>query len=95
MCLLDLLWEMEGGWWVVEMACTCFGGFLLRDSNAESGHRKKNLSINHSVEALIQLKEGHQGLLKLHLHLRRSGKITCDEAFHDLLKSSTSFEGTW
>ena len=70
MCLLSFLWEMEGGWWVVEMACMCFWGFLLRDSNAESDQRKKNLSINHFVEALIQLKEGYQGLLKLHLHLR-------------------------
>ena len=39
-------------------------------------HRKKNLFINNSVGTLILLKEGHQGLLKLHVHL---GRFQCGE----------------
>ena len=62
---------MGKGWKIVEMARTCLGGFLLEGSNAEKwgAHRKKNLFINNSVGTLILLKEGHQGLLKLHVHL--------------------------
>ena len=46
------------------MICTCLGGFLFGDSNAERGdHRKNNFFINDSVEALIPLKEGYQGLV--------------------------------
>ena len=53
------------------MACSCLGRFLLRGATAEKwgDHQKKNFSINDSVEALIPLKEVHQGLLKLHAHL--------------------------
>ena len=59
---------------VVEIACAFFlgggsggRGGLLGDSNAEkwSDHQKKKVFINKSVEALIPLKEGYQGLLKL------------------------------
>ena len=32
-------------------------------------HRRKNFSINNSVEALIWLKEAYQGLVKLHVYL--------------------------
>ena len=52
-----------------------------------------------SVEALTQFKNEHDGPLKLHVPLgerRRksflwSKKITCEEAFQNLLKSSLSF----
>ena len=46
------------------MICTCLGGFLLGGSNAAKcgDHRKKNFFVNNSVEALILLKESHQGL---------------------------------
>ena len=52
-----------------------------------------------SVEALTQFKNEHHGPLKLHVPLgerRRksflwSKKITCEEAFQNLLKSSLSF----
>ena len=60
---------------VVEIACAFFlgggagvgGGGLLGDSNAEKwiDQKKKKVFINKSVEALIPLKEGYQGLLKL------------------------------
>ena len=33
-------------------------------------HRNKKLLINRCVKALITLKEGNQGLLKLHVSLR-------------------------
>ena len=60
-----------GGWWAVEMTCTSFGRFLLGGSNVEKlgDHRKNNFFINDSAEALLLLEEGHQGLLKLHVHL--------------------------
>ena len=69
---------MGKGWKIVEMARTCLGGFLLEGSNAEKwgAHQKKNLFINNSVGTLILLKEGHQGLLKLHVHL---GRFQCGE----------------
>ena len=43
----------------------------MRDSNAEkwSDHQTNKFFINKSVEALIPLKEGYQGLLKLHVPL--------------------------
>ena len=51
MYLLELFWETEGGWWTVEITCTCLGGFLLGGSNAEKcgDHQKKNFFINNSV----------------------------------------------
>ena len=66
MFLLDLLFGDEGRVGVVEISCAFLEGFLLGDSNAEkwSDHQKKKLFINKSVEALIPLKEGYQGLLK-------------------------------
>ena len=33
----------------------------------------KNFFINNSVEALILLREGHESLLKLHIHLEGEG----------------------
>ena len=52
------------------MACTCLRVFLLGDSNAEKwGDHRKNFFIYNSVETLILLKEGHQGLFKLHVGL--------------------------
>ena len=46
-------------------------GFLFGGSNAEKwgDYRRKNFFINNSDEALILLKEGHYGLLKMHIHL--------------------------
>ena len=61
-------WREGGG--LLKWHAPVFGDFCCEIQIAESDHRKKNLSINHSVEALIQLKEGYQGQLKLHLHLR-------------------------
>ena len=49
MCLLDLFRGMGRGWWAVEMACICLGGFSLGGSNAEGDHQKKNFFINNSV----------------------------------------------
>ena len=48
-----------------------FVEFLLGGSDAEKlgDHQKNNFFPNNSAEALILLKEGYQGLLKLHLHL--------------------------
>ena len=48
-----------------------FGGVLLGDLNAEkqSDHQKKKFFINKSIEALIPLMEGYQGLLELHVPL--------------------------
>ena len=53
-----------GGWCVVEMACTCLGGFLMGGSNIEKwgDHRNRNFFMNNSVEALVPLKEGHHVL---------------------------------
>ena len=53
-----------GGWWAIEMICTCLGISVGRGSNEEKwgNHRKKNFFINNSVEALIPLKEAHQDL---------------------------------
>ena len=44
---------------------------MLGDLNAEkqSDHQKKKFFINKSIEALIPLKEGYQGLLELHVPL--------------------------
>ena len=44
---------------------------MLEDLNAEkqSDHQKKKFFINKSIEALIPLKEGYQGLLELHVPL--------------------------
>ena len=51
MCLLDMFWGIGGGWWTVEMACTCLGEFWLGGSNAEkwSDHRQKNFYINNFI----------------------------------------------
>ena len=72
MCLLHLFREMEGGQGTVDIAWTFLGGFLLGCSNTKKRgyHRNKKLFINKSAKALIKLKEGHQGLLKLHVPLR-------------------------
>ena len=45
-------------------------GLKLAGSNAENwgDHQMKNSCMNNSVEAIIPLNEGHQGLLKLHVH---------------------------
>ena len=55
MYLLELFRLMEGGWWAVEMICTCLGGFLFvgRFSNAEkwSVHRKKDFFTNNFVDS--------------------------------------------
>ena len=47
-----------------------FGELLLVGSNVEKwgDHQKRKLFISNSFEALIQLQEEHQGLLKLHVH---------------------------
>ena len=61
------------------MTFTCFGGFLLGGSNVEkwSDHWKKEFFINdYSAEALIPLKEGHQGLLKQHVRLHEGINIS-------------------
>ena len=72
MCLLDLFQGMEGGWGAVEIAWVFLGGFLLGSSNTkkQGDHWNKKFFINKSVKALISLKEGHQGLLKLYVPLR-------------------------
>ena len=51
MFLLYLFLAMWGVWWVVEIAFTCLGGFLVGGSNAEKwgDHRKKNFFINNSM----------------------------------------------
>ena len=57
-----------GGCW----NCMClFGGILLGDSNVEKrgDHWKMKFFTNKSIEALSPLKEGHQGLIKLHVPL--------------------------
>ena len=57
-----------------------FVEFLLGGSDAEKlgDHQKNNFFPNNSAEALILLKEGYQGLLKLHLHLEGGG-VQCEE----------------
>ena len=46
MCLLELFWEIVGGWWAVEMKCTCLGGFLLGGLNAKKwGNIEKRISL--------------------------------------------------
>ena len=69
MFLVDLFWEMEGGWKVI--VCAFWGESFLGDSNTEKlgDHQKKEFFINKSAEALIPLKEWYQGLLKLHVPL--------------------------
>ena len=81
---------------------------MLRDSNAEkwSDHQTNKFFINKSVEALIPLKEGYQGLLKLRVpgsvpartEKRKFPKSKfcleqCEEACQDLLKSCIFFGG--
>ena len=63
MFLLDLFWRVLGGWRVVKIA-------LGENSEKWGDRQKKKLFISQSVETLIPLKEGYQGLLKLHVHLR-------------------------
>ena len=48
----------------------------IQDPNAEkwSEHQEKKFFINKSVEVLIPLKEGYQGLLKLHVTLEGEGE---------------------
>ena len=83
-----------------------FLGLLLEDSNGEkrSDHQKKKFFIRNSVEALIQFKEKDLGPMKLHVTRNTFGegeekiffeaeKITCEEAFQNLLKCSISFVG--
>ena len=41
----------------------------MRNLALVNDHWKKNLFINNSNDVLIRLKEGHQGLLKLHVYL--------------------------
>ena len=65
---------------VSETAFAFLGRFLLGDLNAKkwSDHQKKKFFINKSVEALIPLKEGYQGLLELHVPLgvfQQGGKM--------------------
>ena len=69
--------EDEGGMGAVEITCAFFGGFLLGGSNAEKwgDHQKKKFFLNKSVEALILIKAGHQGLLKLHVFLGGSFSV--------------------
>ena len=62
MCLLDLFRRMGEGGGPLKWHVPVWGIFSF-------DHRKKNFFINNSVEVLIPLKEGHQGLLKLHVHL--------------------------
>ena len=61
---------------VVEIACTFFFCWEIQDPNAEkwSEHQEKKFFINKSVEVLIPLKEGYQGLLKLHVTLEGEGE---------------------
>ena len=58
MCLLELFRGMGRGWWVVEMTCTCLGGFLLRGSNAGKwgDHIKKDFFINNSVGLYVTVR---------------------------------------
>ena len=66
MFLLDLLWGIEGGWGVIEIACAFLGDFCWEIKGKEwCDHQKKKFFINKSVKALIPLKEGYQGLLNL------------------------------
>ena len=48
----ELVSSYGGGWWVVEMACTCLREFLLGGSNVEKWgyHQKKNFVINNTGE---------------------------------------------
>ena len=72
MFLLDLLWGIEGGWGVIEIACAFLGDFCWEIKGKEwCDHQKKKFFINKSVKALIPLKEGYQGLLNL---FQRGGK---------------------
>ena len=72
MYLLDLFWGVKGEWGAVEIVRAFLGRFLLGDSNTkkQGDHRNKKFFINKSVKALILLKEGHKGLLKLHVPLK-------------------------
>ena len=57
---------------IVEIACAFLGELLLGDSNLEkwNDHQNKKFFTNKSIRALIPLKEGYQGLLKLHVPFR-------------------------
>ena len=70
-----LVSEDGGGWWAIQMACTCLGGFLFGGSNTErwGDHQKMNFFINNFVEALILLKDRHQSLLNLHVYILGRG----------------------
>ena len=79
-----------------------FGRLFVGRLNAgKSGdHQKKKFFIYKPLEALIPLKEGYHGLLKLHAgcfskegaNRAISKKITFDEACQDLFNSCISFE---
>ena len=50
---------------------------MLGGSNGEKwgDHQKKKFFLNKSVETLILIKVGHQGLLKLHVFLGGSSSV--------------------
>ena len=62
-----LFLKNRAGWGTVDL-----GRLWLGSSNAEkwSNHQNKKFCINNSVKALIMFNEGHQGLLKLCMHLK-------------------------
>ena len=78
-------------------------GLKLGGSKVEKwgDHQKKKCFKNNSVEALNQFKEEPQDPLKLHVPWERrrnfhwSSKITCEEAFQNILKSILSFVGAY
>ena len=83
--------------------------FVVKFKYKKQGdHWDKKFFINKSVKAWISLKEGHQGLLKLHVPLRGCSSMgemelqkgdfvwsrkMCEEACQDLLKYCVSFGG--
>ena len=68
-------------------------------------HQKKKFFVDNAAQALILFKEGHQGLLKLHVHLGerflmleekarnfvRGGRKIYEETIQNLLKSCVSY----
>ena len=66
MCLLDLLQGKGEEWGTVGMSCTLFGIAVRRCKCGKSGSLT---FMDNSIQALIEFKERHKGLLKLHVQL--------------------------
>ena len=68
------LWWFDSYWGGMKLRILVVGRFKCRKMGWPL---KEEFFTNNSVEALIPLKEGHQGLLRLHAHLQ--GVSQCGE----------------